>query len=198
MISYILIGLLNLESNPLSQVPSVLYDLPPLLFTLQLANTSLSFIPDEALNNWKHQLVVLALDHNPQLTTFPMGLTQFQRLKYLRLSRTGITALPANFTLLQTLYSFEMSSCQLKTLPALTQMPLLTMLNLANNSLDRPPTLAYPRDTFFMLEWSLNPFCAAETHPACTPVTCSPDCSSASRASYLCVVGCVQCLPPQC
>ena len=192
---------LDLNSNPLGQIPSVLYDLPPLLFTLVLSNTSLSSLPEEALENWKDQLIVLSLDYNPQLTTFPMALLQFQRLASLDLSRTGMTYLPANFTLLQSLVEFEMSSCQLKTLPALDQLPLLGLLNLANNSLDHPPLLPRPPETFLMLEWSLNPFCALEMHRdtiACTPPTCSPDCSRQSWAKHYCPLGCASCLHPHC
>ena len=190
-----------LHSNPLGHVPAVLYDLPPLLFTHILSNTSLSSFPEEALENWKDQLIVLKLDHNPQLTTFPMALIQFRRLRTLYLSHTGMTFLPANFTMLQPLVRFEMSSCQLKTLPALDQLPLLSQLNLANNSLDHPPSLPHPPETFKMLEWSLNPFCALETHHdtiACTPPTCSPDCSSENWAKHYCLPGCVSCRHPHC
>ena len=193
--------ILYLHSNPLGQVPRALYELPPLLWTLRLSNTSLSSFPEEALDNWKDHLVVLGLDHNPHLTIFPMTLLDFQRLRRLDLSRTGITTLPANFIALQTLEEFEMSSCQLKALPALDQLPLLSQLNLANNSLDHPPPLHNPPETFAMLEWSLNPFCELPNHRhtlACTPPSCSPDCSSRTMNVYLCLTGCANCPLPQC
>ena len=59
-----------------------------------------------------------------------MGLLQFKCLTSLGLSRTGMTL-------------FEMSSkrCQMKTLPVLDQLPLLSDLSLAINCLDHPPLL---------------------------------------------------------
>ena len=193
---------LSLESNPLGHVPPVLYDLPPMLLTLELSNTSLSILPAAAWQNWKqkHHLLFLHLNHNPALSSFPMEILELKRLTHLRLSRTGISVLPTNLTLLQNLYELDVSSCQLKTLPALDEIPSLTVLNLANNSLTHPPTLFHP-ERFRMIEWSLNPFCDLPEHRdtlACTASTCSPDCSTYSMAQYYCRVGCINCQHPQC
>ena len=179
---------LKLNSNPLGDVPPVLYHhkLPPLLVNLQLSNTSISLLPEQALTQWKEQLVALYLDHNP-LQTFPMSLLKFEHLHLLLLSRTGITTLPSNFTSLKNLIHFEMSSCALETLPNLNQMPQLRGFNLANNSLTQPPLLQHP-ELFYTIEWSLNPFCNLEEYSStrsCAP-QCSPDCSSIAMKQYSC------------
>ena len=174
-----------LNGNPFGRVPPVLYaQLPPRCFALGLSNTSISSIPDAALVRWKDQLVTLHLEFNP-LENFPIGLVEFHKLTNLRLPRTGIQALPANFTLIQNLYTLEMSSCALTRLSALDQFPKLRRLNLANNSLTEPPALRQP-ELFVMIEWSLNPFCALKAHhqtQSCRP-RCSPDCSSTMSAAY--------------
>ena len=195
---------LSLVSNPLGQIPPVLYShkLPPLFLSLVISNTSISMLPDQALHQWKDQIVTLYVDHN-SLENFPIGLVNFRKLRNLRLSRTGITSLPRNFTLLESLTYLEMSSCGLKTLPLLNQLPKLNELNLANNSLTEPPVLGHP-ELFQMIEWSLNPFCEVEEYAhtsACRTTQCSPDCSRLSMKGYACHPGCSRsnhCNHPSC
>lgn len=185
----------HLGYTDLSELPSVLSNVPSSLFYLGIDHSKIREFPNTIMNTWT-TISSLALRQN-NLHQIPDAIFSLSNLREIFIEHNHIQVIPDNIAKLQNLAELNIANNSLTIIsPEILELPRLSWISLEMNYLDKVPwstqTIANWQGILYL---DYNPICNA-THPIQIHDTkscirsCSPLCHDAILHNYRCEFVC--------